>query len=57
MDPHDALYDVHRVHIALYAEVDAQCDKLAKVVSWMPTVVSMVNLVWPPTVASLSHWA
>ena len=44
--------------IMLYTEVDAQYDKLAKVIRWTLTVASIVNLVPPMTfTCSLSHCA
>jgi len=39
--------------IVLYTEVDAQCDKLAKVVGRTSIVASTVNTVQPTTVANL----
>jgi len=36
--------------------VNAQCDKLANAVGRMSTVASIVNVVWPATVDSLSQW-
>ena len=44
--------------IVLYTEVVAQCDKLhGQLVGWASIVASIVNLVRPTTVESLSHWA
>jgi len=40
----------------LHTEVDAHCDKLTDVVGRTSTVASIVNLVRPTTVASLSRW-
>jgi len=37
------------MHIVLYAEVDAQCDKLAKVVSVTSSIASSDNSVRPTT--------
>ena len=42
--------------IALYTEVDTQCDKLASVVGRASTVASTVNLVDRWRSPSLSHW-
>ena len=41
--------------IVLYTEVDAQCDRLDRVVGRTSTVAGTVNLLRPTTVASLSH--
>jgi len=42
--------------IVLHTEVDAQCDKLASVVSRTPTVAGIVKLGRPTTVGSSLHW-
>ena len=42
-------------HLMLRTEVDAQCDKLAKIVGQTSTVASISNLVQLTVVVSLLH--